>query len=101
MKKFLLIALGIVVVLVAVVVVIAVLAGKEFRPIAEGILRDLEAGKVDQVHAEAADRFREKTSLAEFRRWWEVRRAALGAYRQVLSTTGAGKGASTEAGSTG
>ena len=101
MKKFL-VGLLVVLLLVGIVIAAVVLfASAEFKPLAEKALVDCRDGKVDEVYARTAKRFREETSLPAFRKFLDVRTQALGKYVKIVKTTGAGASASTGSGAQG
>lgn len=90
MKKVLMV-LGIVFVVAVVAVVATCFAAKaKLEPIAEAILRDLQAGQHEKVYAEAAPAFRASVTPEAFRAYVESRRKALGAYRGIRKATGGG-----------
>jgi hypothetical protein len=101
MKKVLLGLLGLVVVGIGAVVFFSLKTGSELQPVADALLRDLDAGKVEEVHARAAPAFRDATSLESFRAYVRLRRETLGAYRGVARRTGAGISTSTSEGTRG
>jgi hypothetical protein len=70
-------------------------AKRELGPLAERILVDCRDGKVDEVYAAASKAFRESTSLADFRRFVDIRAKALGPFKAVEATTGGGMGTGT------
>ena len=101
MKKFLVVVGVLALVAVAAVVAAALFSKAKLEPLAEKILTDVQAGKVDAVYADASAAFRKDVTLEGFRRYLDVRARALGAFQKVAKFTGGGVSTSTDTGTTG
>lgn len=101
MKKILMVVGALVLLGIAAVVITALIAKDKFRPYAEQVLADLQAGKESEVYAAASTPFRRDVPLERFRSYVALRKRALGEFRRVVKGTGGGISTSTEAGTIG
>lgn len=101
MKKILIVVGALALLAIAAVVVTAIVAKDKFKPHAERVLADLEAGKEAEVYAGASAAFRKEISRETFHAYVAVRTRALGKFRRVAKATGGGISTSTDAGTVG